>query len=497
MRNLFLKVIFFTGLFLFSYEYLSSQFIEDALRFSKSNTAFSPRVGALGVSYYGFADDASTVLFNPAGLALVHGYELGLGLNFNSTDVETNYLGQTKTESLNDLYFSNVQFALPFEIPIAENEDINYTFGFAYFLENNFDADYKFSAYNPNNTLIAQQADARSSWVYKTWLTDSSYNTKVQNNMEQVGRISETGGLHNLVVGVGVDLTDNFAVGGSLVARVGSYDYYRVYTESDIYNVHNEFEVDDVNEVRVTDKINQSVGSVLGIFGVQFRLEDYLRIGITVKTPCHIFIDEDYKTMYEVEYDDNDKLKGQTFRYSYDGRNEYTVTAPFEFSLAASTHFNGLILSLATSYQNAAALKFGNDDNYSYNYYYTSDIFFYDCLNDNIKDKLKKRLTFGIGAEYRIPTLPLYVRASYTRVTSPYKTIFAYPHNEAYDSRNIIGAGCSIVLAKNLTIDAFLTYTSMQNLQAVYGSVEKPELFSFYTLDYSIINSGLGFRYRF
>ena len=82
------KIIVSTvAFYLCVFQSAEAQFIEDALRFINPNSAPTARVGALGHSYFGFSDDASAVLTNPAGLTLIPTSELGVGFNYNRSNV--------------------------------------------------------------------------------------------------------------------------------------------------------------------------------------------------------------------------------------------------------------------------------------------------------------------------------------------------------------------------------------------------------------------------
>ena len=465
----------------------NAQFIEDALRFSQPTAAFSPRVSALGFSYFGISDDAAAMIFNPAGLSLIRGYEINTGVDFTTVSNKTNYLNETKKTSDYEFYISNIQMTFPMSIPVSETEAINYTIGIGYYLDNDFDMGYRFSGFNTKNTFISQQAAEHSKWIYETWLTDEAYNTNIRNNMQQEGRISEEGGLHNFVCGAGIDVTDNLSLGASFIIKGGHYDYYRSFMESDSRNLYNTFEIDDIDNVIVSDILSQEIAGFTGSLGLMARINDNLRIGASIKFPTYNYIEEDYSSEYTVTYDSNEVAGVQKFNYSEHGSNNYSITTPFEFSLGTSGYFAGLTFSVAASYKNASHLKFDYDlEDQS-----IATANYFDNLNEDVDNNLTGVWTFGAGLEYKIPDFPIYVRASYTRITSPYDIDLTDA------SRQMIAGGLGIVCAKNFIIDASFRLNSFKQQQAVYGNLNEPSLYSYYIVNYSPVDYGLGIRYRF
>jgi hypothetical protein len=238
-----------------------SQFIEDALRYINFNNHASPRAAAFGLAYFGFSDDAACLTTNPAGLTLVPDSEMAIGLNLNNSTATTNFFGSTRDESKNKFNFTNVQFVLRATPSIYDNPPdkggINWRFGFSYNNESDFTLNSRYTGFNTQNTFIAQQADQRASWLYNVSLVPENFQTNIQKDLQQSSFTTESGGLHNLALGVGVDLNETFSVGGSLLFRFGTYNFSRRYFETDIHDIYNQIEVDDLLQLSVEDKLTQ------------------------------------------------------------------------------------------------------------------------------------------------------------------------------------------------------------------------------------------------
>jgi hypothetical protein len=457
-----------------------SQYIEDALRFVKPNASISPRASALGFAYFGFSDDASALVSNPAGLTLIPSSELGLGLNYTRNKTSTNFMGNIKTDNTNEFYFSNVQFVFA-----NINSELNkIKFGFSYNVDNDYTINTRYSGFNNQNSLVAQQADAQAEWTTITGLADKDFHTSVQNNMQQDGFVIEDGGLHNFSMGMGFDVSDMFAFGATFTMKFGSYDYTRRYYENDIQNLHNTKD-DNISQLYVKDKLNQDLFGISGLLGMQIRLNELLRIGVSMKFPTLLIDSEYFYSNYEVYYDNagNNHNNYSTGSFS----QSYSIITPFEFTLGLSGNLLGLSYSVAGSYSDASSAYF--DNNFENNAY--DNIIFWDDLNEQMKNELQSQFTIGAALEYKIPLIPIYARGSYTLITSPYK-------NATYGSnKSIIGLGLGMLMSNNFILDVAFNYSTENYQRANYGNVDMPNLFSFYKVDNTPSSFILGIRYRF
>ncbi|MDA3843733.1 MAG: hypothetical protein PF588_05105, partial [Candidatus Kapabacteria bacterium] len=89
-------------LFVLSLSSAHAQFIEDALRYSRTPAYSTARAGGLGVAYHGVSDDLAAIQFNPAGLSLIPKSEFSVGFGFRKNTTETDFLGNTQSFKSND-----------------------------------------------------------------------------------------------------------------------------------------------------------------------------------------------------------------------------------------------------------------------------------------------------------------------------------------------------------------------------------------------------------
>jgi len=181
---------------------------------------------------------------------------------------------------------------------------LNTKIGISYFLENNFTQNTSFSGFNPHNTFIAQQASIRSPWLPKVSLADSTtFSTPYSRNLQQDGFIYEDGSLHNLSFGIGLDMSDIFSIGGCFSMKFGTYNYSRRYFETDRDNIYNQYLIDDLYQLNVSEKLSQEVFGVSGVIGVQAKIDQLCRFGLSVSFPTMISTTEYFGVDYVVLFD--------------------------------------------------------------------------------------------------------------------------------------------------------------------------------------------------
>ena len=465
----------------------NAQFVEDALRFINPNSVLSARTGALGYAYFGFSDDASAISYNPAGLTLVPSCEMALGTNFSSNSTTTNFLDNQQSRSEKNFYFTNVQFVIP---SINNSNALNVRYGFAYCVENDFDANSRYNGYNRNNTFIAQQAAERREWTYETYLADivnGIYITGINKDIQQDGFITEKGGLHNLAWGAAIDFFKNFTIGGTLIAKIGSYDFRRSYFENDINNVHNE-NPNDLNILTVKDRLTQDIAGLSGIIGFQARdSKTNMRFGLAIKFPTLLSISERWSSSYEAEFDPFEgKIDVNTFNTG-EFSQDYMIITPAEYSFGFAGNAAGLSYSLSLGFKDVSNASFiSRSENKSF-----EDLIYFDDLNEQINNNLTGQFIIGAGLEYKIPTVPIYARGSYTLITSPYKS------KEYASNEYAIGMGVGMLFTDNFIFDCALVYSNHTERRANYGNASNPSLYSYYTAEISPMKFLLGFRVRF
>jgi hypothetical protein len=452
---------------------LYSQFTEDALRLHQTNGTYGARAGGLGFSYIGVSDDISSLIYNPAGLSLIPKSEFSFGFGFDSKTASSLLNSAATDLKSSDAYISNIGFSSPFK-----TRGGNGAIAIAYNLESNFNNNFETNYFNPNNTFTnyiatkGPQNVKTDNLAYVLWLTDNNLYTPIKDSLYQNNFIKESGGIHSISGGCGYDLNEFFSIGFTLSAKFGSYNYYKEFYEMDTKNKYNSFDSInytniDFNRLTVNENIKQSFVGISGIFGIQARISNLLRMGAAIKLPTLYSVDETYSQTAKALFDDG---KSPEPPFESDGSNSYRVYSPFVFSGGASMHFAGLTVALGVEYSDPSQLEFSDGP---------PEL---NTVNREIIKTLTGQTSYGIGAEYENPLLPVVLRASYNVKSSVYA-------NET-SSQNIINLGAGVYLAPNIRLDALARFTETSEIRNYYDN-------EFIKLKNNPLNLQIQLTYRF
>ncbi len=458
---------------------MKAQFVEDALRLATPNAIITPRVAGFGVSYNGLIDDIGALVYNPAGLVNIARSEVsfGLGITRNKSDVE--FLDNTKEFRSNNGFISNFGIVAP----IKESTK-GAAVGIGYFLENNYDNDMKYAGFNTRSTYIADEAsiggaDGRyDNWAEYLGLANKNFKTPLQDSLTQTGFVQESGGLHNIVGGAAFNLGDHFSLGVSVTGKFGSYGYARSYEEWDSENIYTAYDSTysnlDFNRLNVDENVSQDITGITGAIGIQASFGKHMRFGINIKLPTFYEINEVFSQRFDATFDNGD--------YSYktfDGKNSYSVTTPFVYSAGFSFHHWGFVFTAGAEYVDITQLEFSGNLNE------------FNMLNQQIVKELVGQIAWGFGAEYDIPGLPVVVRSSYSRTSSPYS-------NDLYDyNLTNLAFGAGVYFGQKIRIDGVARFSGVSMVRTNYGSPDYPATYSSYLLTKRPMSIAVGITYRY
>lgn len=451
-----------------------AQFVEDALRYAKPNTILTPRAGGLNVAYHGISDDLSALLYNPAGLSLVNKSEFSIGLGFTNNNVSTDFLSSTKDFSANSEFVTHAGFVAP--VFFGEN---NSAVAIGYFRENDFNNDYKYQGFNENSTYISNGVNSGRNWPYELLLADPETSSTVfTDSLQQNAFLQEKGGLHNISGGISFDVNKFVAVGFSITGKFGTYEYAKEYTESDLYDIYNTG-FNDLNRLELEENVRQSVSGITGSIGLQARIADFMRFGASIKFPSYLEIDETFSQYYWAYYDNGDNFPYPAIEdRPEEFENSYNLKTPFVYSAGVSMHVMGLTFAAGVEYTDVTQLEFSDA---------LPEVI---ALNRDIVEQLTGQVTWGFGAEYKVPMLPLIARAGYSKTTSPY-------HEDiANANKDNLSLGGSLLIGKNIRLDGVFRWMTISELRTNYGSGSVENGYK-YIIDYSPLSIGLGFSYRY
>lgn len=469
---------------IFSSGTVFSQSYEDALRYSIPNGMITPRVAGLNVAYNGMSDDIGALVFNPAGLTLPGRSELSFGLGFTFMQTETDILNRTNTLKTNNEYLTHAGLISPFKAGKT-----NAAIGISYFHESDFHNNMKYSVFNDKRTYIFDEAQygpggLSDNIATKLFLADENYFTPYSDSLRQNSLIRESGGLHNITGGAAFDVHPQVSVGFSITGKWGGFDFRREYEEIDELNIYNNTSgqgyYGDLNRFELNETLNQSISGITGRIGIQARIKDFLRFGVAVKFPTFYEVNEVFSQNAKAEFDDGSTIDPP---YEYRGKSSYNITTPFIYSGGVSLFAAGITFSGGIEYTDVSQLEFTDPTDQIQEEF--------EDLNSYIIQEIIGQVTWGIGAEYEIPMLPLVARASFSSTTSPYSKDIA----NANWSNFSLGGG--IYLASNIRLDFVMQFSDHSEKRLVNPFNPGMQEGSYYTYASVPTKFGLQFTYRY
>lgn len=442
---------------------LKAQYVEDALNYAQKNGIVSARSAGLGVAYHGIIDDITALYYNPAGLSLLDKSEISFGLGFDNNKTLAELLNSENEYSSTDSYITNFGFVAPFT-----TKNGNASIAISYALEKNWDNYYEFNAFNPNNSYIgfvtdrgyANNQDKFDNMAYHLFLADDNLQTIFRDSLQQSAIITEGGGLHSITGGFGMELNENFSLGFNLKGIWGTYTYDKKYQEVDINNYYNaesntNFPDPDFHSFELNEYLEQHASGITGSVGLMGKFGNFMRITAAIDFPTFYNVNEVFSQYAESKFDDGWTPNAYE---PLDGENSYNLTTPFVYKAGVSLHSMGLTFSAGVEYTDVTQLEFSDAQDAILD------------LNQDIIRQLVGQTKWGFGVEYKVPVLPVFARAGFTSITSPY--VADIPGA----TQNDISLGAGVALAKNVRVDGVFRWTEVSFVRTNYGTSESLDI---------------------
>ncbi len=472
---------------------------DDALRFSRRQPLFSAvTAGSAGAGVSGTGTFADLFL-NPAGLALMDrgAFSVGLG-TLSATDDGIYSVGSTGNPVTDDIMATRLtHLAWTYKVPTVRGSMV-FAAGLA--RQNSFDRRLSYIGENPLNSftdfLMPVQGEFElredNQGVYPDFSRTLSFigfetyaidfdddklasgdpvpfapavraGTTLQN-----GTVTEEGGMTELSFGGAFEASKGVMVGLSVNIPFGSYDYYRMHEEADLYDENDGTAgTTDFNHLRFIETFSSSLVGVSARAGLSAILVPGFRLGLSVETPTVYSVDEDYDTRLSTAFDNGDR-----FEYGDDyeedagrGTFQYEVTSPWRVGAGLSYDAGPVSVTGEATLVDWSALEL-NSDTYSF-------------ADENFDTRQGMRATVitRFGLEYRLPSVS--VRGGVAFDPDPRES-FAGSIDR---SRTTFGAGASYALNRQLALDlgwamerfddAFGPYTEVDGAPVVSERVSR------------------------
>ena len=442
----------------------SAQYAEDALRFSQFGLGVGARSLGMGNATVGTVNDYTSLFWNPAGLALERNYEFSLGLSNNGVSNDAEYLGMASTSTKNATNLNNIGFVYP----IATTRG-SLTFGFGFGRVSSFNNTASFSGFNPQSSIVQSMAPAPSTdlsgftsdglanflgnnLAFQLFLADTStiggrllMYPYVTDSVQQSATILEGGGMNHWSFGGAVEIAKDLMVGMSLNFVSGSYTYDRQFVELDAANVYHYAPPFDFQKFIYESTISSDISGFNALFGLMLKKQGKYQIGLSVRTPTHMDINETFADDGQSFF----KTNNDYFHQTYNNQTKYSITSPFVFSGGASVQVvDFLVLAGDAEYTDWTQMQFDSNDP--------------GLVQENhfIQTGMKATWNLRGGAEITLWSLGLRLRGGYILNPSPY-----VGDPSSYDQKYYTG-GIGFDLDNNVTLNgavAFGTWNTFRN----------------------------------
>jgi hypothetical protein len=413
----------------------------DALRFSRTDYGSSARFKGLGNAQISLGGDISSIGGNPAGLGMFTRSEFSITPEFNNSQSNISYLGQSNKTTKNQLNLNQAAAVWYNPIVKPKGADLNkgllsVVWGIGYNRNNDFYAEHNYSGRNTNSSItdaFAEQANGTTvsglggaaGMAYDSFLIDKALGTTNQyyaagslQNDQSMSEIRE-GSTSELNFAAGLNFSNNFYLGAS----VGFVDVR--YTSDKLYNETGTIisNPSDNASTDITDRSNPRVGNTYNMayrtnqnttgsginarLGIIYKPTSAVRLGATFQAPTWMHMEEDYSEVLDADFSDGTRVRNDVQNSNFN----YNVRTPYKGSVGASVIVaSSLLLSADLDYVDYSTTKLSVSDGYR------------DIINENnqyVKDNYTNALNYRVGAEYKIDKFS--IRGGYGLNGSPYK----------------------------------------------------------------------------
>lgn len=403
-----------------------AQSAEEALRYSELRFGGSSRGMAVAGAMGAIGADYSSVINNPAGLALFRKTEMMFTFRFENLKTESEYESSFTSDNRFNFNVGNIGAVFNLKKKPGNWKDIN--FGIGYNRLANYHANRYYRSSSTDNSVLESYADElagtpadqisygdqsfESVLAYDAWLVNpapadnTQYTTVTDNSdVDQRIHIETRGATDELSFSAAGNFKHKLYVGGYLGIP------FIFYKERGYHREANLAAGDEVfNSFTMNDQLNTFGAGVNFKLGLIYRPSDWVRLGAAFHTPTYFGISDEYSTTVSASFDtlpDPDL----NFPITYEGKFDYNLTTPMRF-----------VGSIGVILKKYAFFSFDYEwVDYSRAQYHTASKFrdFEMAVNDDIKGLYGSAHVFRAGAEVALDNFRL--RAGYAHYGSPYE----------------------------------------------------------------------------
>ncbi len=400
---------------------LNGQSIDDAVRYSQTNSGGTALSMGMGGATGAIGGDFSSAVINPAGLAVYQRSEFGGSMSIFNNSTSSNFYGSGQDDRKYNLNIQNLHLVLNYPgVDRLKNRGWKgSTFAIGYNKTSNLSERWTYKGFN-NQSSIAEaiagsasgtepgQLSAPDQYVaYNAFLIDpiadtsagTMYNTlygPAGGGITQRGTFESRGRVGETTISYAANHSNRLYLGAGLSIRRVIFESDYTYTERD--------EADSIasfNSLTYTINQNDRATAIAFRGGAIYRVNDMVRLGASALIPLDYTVNSDFTyTM------DTDLSIGQYYS-EFPGTFKYKLRLPSRFTLSAAFILgkNGIV---SIDYETV---------NYSKNRL-VDDSGIFDNTNDAIRNRLNSTGNLRIGGEARFDDL--YLRGGFQWLGNPY-----------------------------------------------------------------------------
>ncbi len=442
----------------------------DALRYSYLIPGGTARYNGMAGSFGALGADASTLMFNPAGMGVYRTSDFTFSPAFVITSTDADYLGNVTDDY--DFNFNINNFSYIAAIKTNRDEGLkSLNLGFSYNRLNNLHENILIHGTNNINSMTDWFASKANGYKYdqldgfytnlawEGYLIDpeasdttgtqyvSAYHGQYGQTQKQY--ISKSGyqGEYNFALAANIE--NKIFLGASLGLQSVRYKEVKLLEEVDDKDLINDFKSFSFKEALDTK------GSGLNFkFGILFAPIDWVRVGASVHTPTFYSLRDNYFTSIKSSFNTASKSKNINSEY---GTFNYELTSPFRAN--ASLGFviaKQALLNIDYEYVDYSMARLRSND-----YAFFSE-------NNNVRDEYKAGNNIRLGVEYKYGLV--YFRGGGAYYDSPYKSSLI--NKNAY---TLVYSGGIGVRNDFMYFDISYSYINNNNYYFMYeGYVDSP-----------------------
>lgn len=443
---------------LFAASAVYAQIPEDALRYSFYPQSGTARNLAIGGAMGSLGGDINATFVNPAGLGFYKTGEAVFSPGFLLNNNKADFRGLVTKEKKNNFGLGTSGFVIGYT-PMYKPQNSN-AISLAFTQTASFNNTVKYSGLNNFSSFSEQFAEefaksgrtidnvlnVNSPFPYSSAVALYTYliDTVTVGSAIQVKGAPEYildggeaikqemtkvtgGGMYDLALGFAHNHEDKWYWGGTISFPIISYSSTTTFKESDTSSrTNNHF-----NNFVYTDDFSTKGMGISGRFGLIFKPQEYIRLGLAVHTPMFMGLRDKRVVSLTTAMENpigNFNVTSKTFTNNQEGESKYMQSNAWRLIGSASYVFReeenvkrqkGFITA-DVEYVNHKGSRFSSDNEEPT----TEEKAYYKSLNEVIKDDYKGAFNFRVGGELKFNVLM--TRLGFAYYSNPYNSNVGY-----------------------------------------------------------------------